>query len=495
MLDADPDGSPPWLATQYVGGPALRSAVLTDGPLSPPAQHRLARELAEALSAIHAAGLVHRDLKPANVLLSPAGARVIDFGIAKAMDSTPADLDRDDHRHTGLHGARAGDRPERQRAGRRRVRRGRHAGLRRNREQPFRCRPGRVHAVPGRQPGARPARGAAGHRPDRPGLSGQGSAQRPTSAALAAALRGGPSGTIALTAPTMNLTGPQPTATAALPHPGPGPLRPDRRRAPWAIGVAGVVVALATAGLIGMARHGGGVGSPATSSPFALSTAPATPASSTDPDTPQARYVARLCNSGGLLKSLGDSAATPPVSGDAAENRRNFLVAVDRVVGVTDVALADFTVLRDDAPTTEVKRLFGLIVDEFTAARGSFVRARDVVGRSDPLTIGAYTTGNARFADGVRNMSFAAQLLQQVKLPEDYTDEGRATPAATADLARSSAAGQSVTASASISTSMTSCGRSTNTVVRAGSAPLRTCSVRNSAYTSFIAAKSSRRVR
>ena len=320
-------------------------------------------------------------------------------------------------------------------------------------------------------------------------------AQRPTSAALAAALRGGPSGTIALTAPTMNLTGPQPTATAALPHPGPGPLRPDRRRAPWAIGVAGVVVALATAGLIGMARHGGGVGSPATSSPFALSTAPATPASSTDPDTPQARYVARLCNSGGLLKSLGDSAATPPVSGDAAENRRNFLVAVDRVVGVTDVASADFTVLRDDAPTTEVKRLFGLIVDEFTAARGSFVRARDVVGRSDPLTIGAYTTGNARFADGVRNMSFAAQLLQQVKLPEYYTDEGRATPAATADLARSSAAGQSVTASASISTSMTSCGRSTNTVVRAGSAPLRTCSARNSAYTSFIAVKSSRRVR
>ena len=227
----------------------------------------------------------------------------------------------------------------------------------------------------------------------------------------------------------MNLTGPQPTATAALPHPGPGPLRPDRRRAPWVIGVAGVVVALVTASLIGMARQGsGGVGSPATSSPVALSTAPTTPASTTDPDTPQARYVARLCNSGGLLKSLGDSAATPPVSGDAAENRRNFLVQVDRVVGVTDVALADFTVLRDDAPTTEVKRLFGLIVDEFTAARGSFVKARDVVGRSDPLTIGAFTTGNARFADGVRNMSYAAQLLQQVKLPDDYTDEGARNP-------------------------------------------------------------------
>ena len=55
VLDADPDGSPPWLATQYVSGPALRSAVQANGPLSPPAQHRLARELAEALSAIHAA--------------------------------------------------------------------------------------------------------------------------------------------------------------------------------------------------------------------------------------------------------------------------------------------------------------------------------------------------------------------------------------------------------------------------------------------------------
>ena len=75
VLDADPDGSPPWLATQYVSGPALRSAVLTNGPLSPPAQHRLARELAEALSAIHAAGLVHRDLKPANVLLCPPAPR------------------------------------------------------------------------------------------------------------------------------------------------------------------------------------------------------------------------------------------------------------------------------------------------------------------------------------------------------------------------------------------------------------------------------------
>ena len=102
-----------------------------------------------------------------------------------------------------------------------------------------------------------------------------------------------PSGTMALTALTMNPTGPRPTATAALPYPGPGPLRPDRRRAPWVIGVAGVVVALVTANLIGMARQGSGGGSsPATSSPVALSTAPATPASIAD-WTPRRRATSR----------------------------------------------------------------------------------------------------------------------------------------------------------------------------------------------------------
>ena len=48
----------------------------------------LATGLAEALTAIHAAGIVHRDLKPSNVLLTPAGPKVIDFGIAQALDTT-----------------------------------------------------------------------------------------------------------------------------------------------------------------------------------------------------------------------------------------------------------------------------------------------------------------------------------------------------------------------------------------------------------------------
>jgi len=88
VLDADPDGEPPWLATEFVEGPSLPEAVLTHGPMPEHALADLARGLAEALAAIHAAGLVHRDLKPANVLLSPGGPRVIDFGIARAVDAS-----------------------------------------------------------------------------------------------------------------------------------------------------------------------------------------------------------------------------------------------------------------------------------------------------------------------------------------------------------------------------------------------------------------------
>src|SRR5205085_9143029 len=43
---------------------------------------------AEALTVIHAAGIVHRDFKPSNVILTDAGPKVIDFGIAQALDAT-----------------------------------------------------------------------------------------------------------------------------------------------------------------------------------------------------------------------------------------------------------------------------------------------------------------------------------------------------------------------------------------------------------------------
>ncbi|MGW2295537.1 serine/threonine-protein kinase [Streptomyces violaceorubidus] len=88
LIEADPDGAPPWLATLYVPGPSLAGAVARSGPLPVPAVLWLAAGIAEALQAIHGAGIVHRDLKPANVLLAHDGPRVIDFGISLAADST-----------------------------------------------------------------------------------------------------------------------------------------------------------------------------------------------------------------------------------------------------------------------------------------------------------------------------------------------------------------------------------------------------------------------
>ncbi|MFC8802062.1 serine/threonine-protein kinase [Streptomyces anthocyanicus] len=88
LIDADPDGTPPWLATLYVPGPSLAGALARSGPLPVPAVLWLMAGVAEALQAIHAAGIVHRDLKPANVLLAADGPRVIDFGISLAADST-----------------------------------------------------------------------------------------------------------------------------------------------------------------------------------------------------------------------------------------------------------------------------------------------------------------------------------------------------------------------------------------------------------------------
>lgn len=88
VVDADPDAPRPWLATEYIAGPNLHQAVAEAGALDEDAALRLAAGLAEALAAIHKTGLVHRDLKPSNVLLHHDGPRVIDFGIAHAVQAT-----------------------------------------------------------------------------------------------------------------------------------------------------------------------------------------------------------------------------------------------------------------------------------------------------------------------------------------------------------------------------------------------------------------------
>ncbi|WP_243761779.1 serine/threonine-protein kinase, partial [Streptomyces sp. YIM 98790] len=85
VVDADPEGDPPWLATLYVPGGSLADRVQESGPLPVAEAARLAAELAEALRDIHRQGIVHRDLKPGNVLLAEDGVRVIDFGISRAL--------------------------------------------------------------------------------------------------------------------------------------------------------------------------------------------------------------------------------------------------------------------------------------------------------------------------------------------------------------------------------------------------------------------------
>ncbi|MFI0005136.1 protein kinase [Streptomyces globisporus] len=88
VIDSDTEGAQPWLATAYVPGPSLAHAVARHGGLPLRSVLLLTVGVAEALGGIHGAGIVHRDLKPANVLLAADGPRVIDFGIARAADTT-----------------------------------------------------------------------------------------------------------------------------------------------------------------------------------------------------------------------------------------------------------------------------------------------------------------------------------------------------------------------------------------------------------------------
>ncbi|MEO3808490.1 protein kinase [Sphaerisporangium sp. B11E5] len=87
VLDASLEGTRPYIVTRYVQGRSLAALLAGGEPLRGDDLVRLARGLAEALAAIHGAGVVHRDLKPANVIMADGEPHVIDFGIAYALDS------------------------------------------------------------------------------------------------------------------------------------------------------------------------------------------------------------------------------------------------------------------------------------------------------------------------------------------------------------------------------------------------------------------------
>ncbi|GAA3548196.1 hypothetical protein GCM10022419_030610 [Nonomuraea rosea] len=84
VLDHGEDNGVLFLVTEYIDGVSLEDHLIEHGALSPSVLHAAAVGVAAALTAIHAAGLVHRDLKPANVMLTLAGPRVIDFGLARS---------------------------------------------------------------------------------------------------------------------------------------------------------------------------------------------------------------------------------------------------------------------------------------------------------------------------------------------------------------------------------------------------------------------------
>ncbi|MFI7432778.1 serine/threonine-protein kinase [Micromonospora haikouensis] len=82
----------PYVVMELLPGPTLARR-LDDGPLPAVEGLRICAEVAAALAAAHARGLVHRDVKPANVVLTPSGAKVVDFGTAAAVGQPEIDFD------------------------------------------------------------------------------------------------------------------------------------------------------------------------------------------------------------------------------------------------------------------------------------------------------------------------------------------------------------------------------------------------------------------
>ena len=84
---SEPDAN--FIVMEFIDGKTLAEIISEEGPLLPERAASIARDVAEALTRAHAAGLVHRDIKSANIMLNTAGqTKVTDFGIARALGTS-----------------------------------------------------------------------------------------------------------------------------------------------------------------------------------------------------------------------------------------------------------------------------------------------------------------------------------------------------------------------------------------------------------------------
>jgi len=86
IVDSDPWGEIPYVATRYVPGLSLHEWVQELGPIEGDDLRWLARGLAEGIATVHAVGVLHRDVKPSNVLMEGRNPILIDFGLARVAD-------------------------------------------------------------------------------------------------------------------------------------------------------------------------------------------------------------------------------------------------------------------------------------------------------------------------------------------------------------------------------------------------------------------------